>query len=607
MKKLFTITCAIALSALVAHGESITFGYCQENNQIIGIGQGIGKMQAAIEIPSSTAAGWEGNTLSKVKIGFGASSNRSITLFLTESLTGEPFYTQTATMQNEEGWNEVELTTPYQITGKPFFVGYYSMSRRQDDYPLGVDDALTTNTLGDNVAVGDAWEHIGNFMGNVMIQIVIDGNNLKPYDMALADMSLPANQKPVDTFNLSVNLYNTGLQTINTFNINCAIDGKWLGERTIDLGNSPLKPGESTPFQVSGLSYSGEGINLPVVFKVVSVNGEDLDNASITGYSTFLSQGYKKNFLVEEWTGTWCGNCPRGIVGMDYMTEKYSDKGFIGIAVHQGDPMEIESYEPFMAEYSPYGFPNCVINRSVVSQPTKISLPAKFSTMANDPSFANLGLVASYDPSSPGEIKVEANYRFWLPSSDPDLRLAFVVTENNVGPYDQMNYYAGGSMGAMDGWEKLGALVPTLFNHVARDINSVWGIEGSVENEVEPGVTYTYSTTLPTANISNVEECDIIVMLINGKNGEIENAEKISMTNPSGIGNVDFDGQYAVKSLMGGILVEGPAADVEVFAIDGQKAGKGHAYERIELPHGVYVVRVATLDGNCFSRKVVVK
>ena len=44
---------------------------------------------------------------------------------------------------------------------------------------------------------------------------------------------------------------------------------------------------------------------------------------------------------MEEYTGTWCGWCPRGAVGMAKMQEKYGEK-FVGMVYHTDaskDPM----------------------------------------------------------------------------------------------------------------------------------------------------------------------------------------------------------------------------------------------------------------------------
>ena len=54
--------------------------------------------------------------------------------------------------------------------------------------------------------------------------------------------------------------------------------------------------------------------------------------------------------IIEEYTGTWCGWCIRGIVGMELLRETLGED-FIGVAYHNGDPMQI---------MNEYGYPNSI-------------------------------------------------------------------------------------------------------------------------------------------------------------------------------------------------------------------------------------------------------
>jgi thiol-disulfide isomerase/thioredoxin len=61
---------------------------------------------------------------------------------------------------------------------------------------------------------------------------------------------------------------------------------------------------------------------------------------------------------MEEYTGTWCGWCPRGIVGLQLVNETYGDR-VQTIAVHYDDPMETSVYYSLL----PGSFPNATVNR----------------------------------------------------------------------------------------------------------------------------------------------------------------------------------------------------------------------------------------------------
>jgi len=113
-------------------------------------------------------------------------------------------------------------------------------------------------------------------------------------------------------------------------------------------------------------------------------------------------------------------------------------------------------------------------------------------------------------------------------------KIAYVVLEDNVGPYYQSNYYSGSSLSQTDymyDWTQKESRVSIKFNDVARGIYpNVYGQSGSVPSSVKRGVAneYAYTLTLPT-NISNKDNISIVTLLVNSNNGEIVNADKVSV------------------------------------------------------------------------------
>lgn len=81
---------------------------------------------------------------------------------------------------------------------------------------------------------------------------------------------------------------------------------------------------------------------------IKNVNGSltdgDANDDSKTITFTPIVAGSDKLVIGEEATGTWCQWCPRGAVALRNMDAKYN--GFFqGIAVHNGDPMTVPSYD----------------------------------------------------------------------------------------------------------------------------------------------------------------------------------------------------------------------------------------------------------------------
>ncbi|EPB65793.1 tRNA ligase class I, partial [Ancylostoma ceylanicum] len=169
---------------------------------------------------------------------------------------------------------------------------------------------------------------------------------------------------------------------------------------------------------------------------------------------------------------------------MEYMYNTYPDR-FIGIAVHNGDPMTVSEYDNG-ANFG--GYPSANIDRSI--------LDGDFSS---------------------------ANYR-----------LGVIIIEDGVkgtsSGYNQANAYAGGGYGPMGGYESLPSTVPAaqmVYDHVGRALLGGYnGQAGSVPTEIYDGmpVSYTFNYTVPAAY--NIDNMYAVGVIIDNTTGEIINANK---------------------------------------------------------------------------------
>jgi len=105
-----------------------------------------------------------------------------------------------------------------------------------------------------------------------------------------------------------------------------------------------------------------------VVVTVANVNGgEDLNpaNNTLSKFVGVLPYVPAKKVFAEEATGTWCGWCVRGICFMDYMAETYPET-WIGVAVHNGDPMVVPAYDAAIGDIIPQfpGYPSGTLDRA---------------------------------------------------------------------------------------------------------------------------------------------------------------------------------------------------------------------------------------------------
>lgn len=257
---------------------------------------------------------------------------------------------------------------------------------------------------------------------------------------------------------------------------------------------------------------------------------EPQDNQFDLSITAVKEGSVQQGVLGEEATGTWCGWCPRGAVFMDMMTNTYDD--FIGVAVHNGDPMVVDEYDGWMSA-SVGGYPSAHVNRKYKDfNPS--SLEANYLLAKNDVPPAELSLDIDYDPTT-HVLNATVNATFLVNAIS--YRFNLILTEDNVtgsgNGWNQANYYAGGGNGPMGGYESLPNPVPAaqmVYDHVARAIpGTPNGAVGSLPFIVKAGEShsYTFSQTLDESWDEN--EIHVIGLLNNDQNKSIPNAVSVRL------------------------------------------------------------------------------
>ncbi|MFT5824175.1 MAG: hypothetical protein ACI8ZM_005441 [Crocinitomix sp.] len=235
----------------------------------------------------------------------------------------------------------------------------------------------------------------------------------------------------------------------------------------------------------------------------------------------------EKFVVLEEKTGSWCGWCPYGTVAFAELEE--SEPNFIGIAIHQGDPMQNSYYDTQSNSLPGFGgYPYSCADRSIGDHAAYSDVG--FDARITETPMAGIS-VSGIITGSTLEITVTADFETAVSG---DWRLAAVVTENNVtgtgSGYAQVNYFSGGTelSGAGHDWHDEPNPVPAAdmeYDHVARAIaeDQYNGEAGSLPDAVAAGETHSWTYEVALDAEWDVTELHVVGMLIN-PDGAIDNA-----------------------------------------------------------------------------------
>ncbi|MCF8239001.1 MAG: Omp28-related outer membrane protein [Saprospiraceae bacterium] len=238
--------------------------------------------------------------------------------------------------------------------------------------------------------------------------------------------------------------------------------------------------------------------------------------------------------LAEEATGTWCGWCPRGAVFMDLLSKKYDD--FIGVAVHNGDPMVNTVYDSWMSG-SVGGYPSAHVQRKFKDfNPS--DLEANYLEAKNIAPPAELSLDIDYDESTRMlNATVTGNFLMNVISH----RFNLILSEDGVAGtgagWSQSNYYAGGGQGPMGGYESLPNPVPAaqmVYDHVARTIaGGANGAPGTLPFLAKTGEMHSYTFNVQLDMDWNPENIHVIGVLHNDQSKSIANVVSTTLLGTS--------------------------------------------------------------------------
>ena len=447
-----------------------------------------------------------------------------------------------------------------------------------------------------------------NILGidNIIVNELQDNNaelaslNITPYSAAPANINIEGTAK------------NIGGNVITAMDITWS-DG--TNSYTDNMSGLNILPNTIYNFTHSNqLNMTMPGtVNITVTIDNVNSSSDpDMSNNTLTATANIVSFLPTKRVVFEEATGTWCGWCPRGAVALETLEQNYPNTA-IGIAVHNGDAMTVTAYDAGM---SVGGYPSGHVDRAILDIDPG-DFMQYYSSRINEITPVDISATANFDPTS-RLIDINLTAEF-VSSLSGDIRFNAVILEDQVGPYNQANYYWVGQQGngspmvsPISGfnWNTASSNASVMFDHVARAILGGFdGTASSLPNVISSGSTHykAYSHTLP-AN-QNENNVHVVGMIIDNNTGEILNAIKVGLSAPTA-NNPEIEENIKIypNPIKNVLVIEGEYSSIDIYDSLGKLvlSSKNRTVINVaKLNNGIYILKMKTKKGNQ-SKKITI-
>ena len=220
---------------------------------------------------------------------------------------------------------------------------------------------------------------------------------------------------------------------------------------------------------------------------------------------TPISGQFQKRLLIEDFTGAWCGYCPRVSYSIDQL--ELQNTKIVPVALHHKsgalstDPFDVSTLAaPLRTQINLQGYPTAMLNRVTEwNSPENANLTQAQNLVKNN---CGLGLAMTSTVSA-GTINLNVNVKF--ASDFSGLNLVVYILEDNL-IYNQTNYTSFyGATSTITGFEHDHVLRASLTNILGDAL-----VGSSVTGQT---ITKNFTLSVP-ATIANVANMTFVAFVV---------------------------------------------------------------------------------------------
>ena len=500
----------------------------------------------------------------------------------TSLVSSDESVTSAAGAKNTGEWHEVMFDQKVELNSsfEGLFVGY-NYKQKSNNYPIGVSSKVEgpfyiyANIPASKGGNGEDWYQINSGGYGLSIQLIVEGdfapNAVRPLDFG--EFTVVKGKSK----NVAVSLWNIGSK-LTSIDYTIALDGKAGAEQHLDFGKD-FGLGGTHSVEIPFAAASELGAST-VTLTITKVNGEE--NAcvknSATGTLYTVEREFVKRSVVEQFTGTGCGNCPSGHVAMHNMHNLYGDQ-FIGIALHQfnaSDPMYNASYD--------LGFtraPQCMVNRSSGVLAPYEQMPEVLKASLDEIALTDVTVTGTFAEEDT-KVNATASVESLVAG---DYNIAFMLTADGLTgttkSWKQSNYFCKGggrynSQASMPDdlkflWDMGSSYVETYNDVLIASSYVSSNNKATLPTLVANGtVSSEYTMKMPTKvalkKALKLDQIYVVALLLDKKTGAIVNAGRARVTGSTGIEDVTTGSEATVVARynVNGVQIAAPVKGINI-------------------------------------------
>lgn len=495
---------------------------------------------------------------------------------------------------------KIKLPQAYTVPAAGTCIGY-AFTGQSDDIPILVsyqnseEKAFFFSYLYQGIKV---WDDFGSFgAGSLTTQAYMDISNVtkdKASVSHIGEFTVKTGEPAV----ISTKITNEGPNEITSISYVLTVDGVAQEEKDVPFSGS-LASMATAGFRTATTVDAGVH-DIKLAITKVNGNANAYAGVGITeaeGTIVAIDSPADRTSVVEESTGTWCGWCPRGHVGLEKLNEALGDK-VITLAAHvasgTSEPMACKDYDDFHSVFTGGGAPIAIFDRLTMADPYsgwyelksendkyRFAADSVVKTIAKDiPSEASVALKAEWADNEGSAINVTTTTNFKIDRTDAPYGIVFAIKADGLTGQTSAWYQANNYMRYahnytdtdMEYWLTAANYVRMTYDDVVVAAwNCIKGTDNSVTAPIVKDADQVYNVQLSIAGnkiIQDRNKLTVVAMLVNRNNLRIVNAAAVDMGMvPAGIDGVTTDGgslSEVARYNANGVRLAAPAKGVNI-------------------------------------------